>query len=316
MTGPSFAAERDPAPMPELAMFGRGATRRAVLRGLFRTALLALVLYFLFALVGSIVGFTAFKLGGRDEAFERVGVVGLNVAHPAVDRGQQSFGTQHWGWLHTVKTDKFVQPDGSLVQTDVRMDLLGRISVKSPLGSRLDQALFEGRATPTQAAAFIGGLPASAVADVVVDFTTPLDEAGYAAFQADRRVAEMTFRAVTFYEDPFAGPRRAFRRDGGGQFTDGTAANRSVAWSGMNYPFTSFASWTRALKRSDDGNLARLGLPDSATLKKLGEESLVHGLYIKNLTPTDLRLLAGNGHVRSVTPVDVRLTILDRDQSR
>ncbi|MCU1674516.1 MAG: hypothetical protein JWN77_2629 [Frankiales bacterium] len=303
--------------LPDLAIFGRGRTRRAVVRGLLRTALLALVLWVAFGLIGSIVGFAAFSISGRDDTFERVGVVGLNVAHPSIDRGRQSFGAQTFGWLRTTKTDKYVQPDGSFVQTDVRMDLLGRISVKSPPGSRLDQALFEGRASPEQAARFVRDLPASAVADVVVDFKTPLSNNAYTALMRDPRIAKMILGEVTYYEDPFAGPRRLYRRDGGSEFSGSSAvAERSVAWGGMNYPFSSFAAWTRALKKSDDGNLSRLGLPSSAELKKLGEASLIHGVYIKNATPSDLNVLLGNASVRSITPVDVRFTILNRDQSR
>src|SRR4051812_37805106 len=150
MTTPPTASP--PAPgFPDLAMFARGATRRAVLRGLLRTALLVVVLFVLFSLLGTVVGFAAFKLTGRDDAFERVGVVGLFVAHPTLTRGNQSFGTETFSWLHTTKTDRYRQPDGSYVQTEVRMDLLGRISVKSPLGNALDEALYEGRASDAQA---------------------------------------------------------------------------------------------------------------------------------------------------------------------
>jgi hypothetical protein len=316
MTSSPPAEEPAAVKLPDLAMFRRSVTRRAVFRGVLRTAVLAVGLYVLFSLLGSVVGFATYKLTGRDDAFQRVGVVGLNVAHPDLERGQQSFGTQSWGWLHTTKTDRYVQADGGVVQTDVRMDLLGRISVKSPLGSRLDRALFDGRATPEQAATFVRGLPASAVADVVVDFRQPLDNDGYTALMADPRIAKLVIGEVTYYEDPFAGPRRAYRREGNSSYSRDNVADRSVAWSGMNYPFTSFADWTRALTGSDDGNLDRLGLPDSATLKRLGAASLVHGVYIKDATPADLKVLLDNARVRSVTPVDVRLTILNRDQAR
>jgi hypothetical protein len=315
---------QEPAPyaapalaMPDLAIFGRRATRRAVVRGVLRTAVLALVLYVLFGLLGSVVGFTVYKATGRDDAFERVGIVGMSVAHPTLNTGTQSFGTQRFGWWRMTKTDSYVQPDGSLMQTDLRMDVLGRITVKSPLGSKLDQALFEGRARPTQAAAFVRGLPPSAVADAIVDFEAPLDNDALTALTADPRVAKLVLGQTMFYEDPFAGPRRAYRVDGNTTYSDGAAPKRTVAWpTRTTYGYPEFAKWTAALKQSDDANLARLGLPPSATLKRLGKASLVHGVYVEDATPGDLALLLANPRVRSITPVDVRLTIANRDQSR
>jgi hypothetical protein len=195
------------------------------------------------------------------------------------------------------------------------MDLLGRISVKSPLGNTLDEALYEGRASNTQARAFVRGLPASAVADVVVDFTRPLDNNSLTTLMREPHIAKLALGAISFYEDPFAGPRRAFQREGGTSRFFDNAPDRSVAWSGSNYPYNNFAAWTRALKKSDDANLARLGLPDSSALKKLGTASLVHGMYLKDVPADQLALLLDNPLVHSLTPVDVRLTILNRDQS-
>ncbi len=317
MTDPLETPDTSGAPLrfPDPALFDRRATRGAVLRGLFRTAGLVLALYLAFSFVGSLVGYAAFKYHDRSNAFERVGVVGFAVAHPGIDTRSQRSGTTSWGWLHTTKSDRYLQPDGTNVQTRVRMDTAGRISVDGELTDQLDRALADGRATAAQARAFVDGLPGSAVSDVIVDLTTPLTEQRFADLSLGALKIDNPFFQVRFYDDPYAGARRRLRVQDSKSTFDLTAPDRPVAWSDGTVGYQTFGAWTRALRSSDDANLGRLGLPSSRALKELGRLSLVHGVLLRNVSPAQLKTILTNPAVRTITPVTVRFTILNRDRS-
>ncbi len=302
--------------LPELRMFEPGATRGAVVRGLLRTAMLAAALLVAAKLLGYLVGYVNLSLHGGSPRLDRVGTTAFDVGHPDLARPNGESRNTGSGWLHTTETVQRSFADGVGITFRVRMDLLGRITVQGPQPTALDQALLGGRARPAQVKAFVATLPASALTDVVVDLVRPLPAEAVIGLQ-DRLGLFTSARSglelpAVFYDDPFAGARRVLRVTGS-SFYGGSGPDRPVSWRGSDAD--GFHRWTASLRSSDDGDLARLGLPSSAALRRLGDHPRAHGLLISDLTVAQLGALLRDPAVRTLTPVSVRFTILDRDRS-
>jgi hypothetical protein len=298
--------------LPELGLFEPAATRRAVLRGLLRTALIALALVLVFLSLGEVAGRASYRLHNGSGHFDRVLAQGWVVGHPGVaatvSQGKQS---TEFGWLHATERFRFTQPDGSRARVTVRQDLLGHVSVKGDVGSRLDQVLGDGQASRAQAMAFAKGLPAAALTEVVVVLRQPLHEQAASDFDGEFGLDSRAW----FYEDPFAGARDFGFGYAGDAVYSGHGRN-PVSWPPRNDSDLfrgRFPDWTAELSSRDDANLERLGLPSSAKLKELGESALVHGLLLQDLTPTQLLSLLADPAVESFTPVDVRFDILQKE---
>lgn len=305
-------AEAPPLPdLPELRMFERSATRGAVLRGLLRTAMLAFALYAAFVVAGTLFGGLLFAATHRGDRLDRVDVA-FAVGHPGLyvrDNGSYGSETRHFGWTGTTQSTQTLDSQGTaLVDYELVLGTFGGLKVKGHTTSRLDTVLMDGRASRQQAERFVKGLPTAALTTAVVELVDgkePSDTSLSAQYQA------------RFYDDPFAGARARYRKtDSGSEFSN-TGRSQPVAWprGARSIRFGSFQSWTKSLTSSDDDDLRALGLPDSAELRRLGEANRVHALLVTDLTTAQLASLLADPTVRTLTPVEVRFDILDKDQS-
>jgi hypothetical protein len=68
---------------------------------------------------------------------------------------------------------------------------------------------------------------------------------------------------------------------------------------------TSFVDWAGDLRAGDDGLLATLGLPPSATLREMAHDPKIYGMIIDRATPAQLRSLLDNPAVRAVNLADI-----------
>lgn len=296
--------------LPELRIFDPRSTRSAVFRGLLRTALLLLAAFVAAQASAQVLVRANFRLHDRNDHFDRVLVQGWIVGHPGVAATfGQGYTTPHFSWLSAREDVRFDQPDGEQAKVSVHQDLLGHVSLDGDVTSRLDQVLYDGRASRAQSEAFLRGLPSAALTDIVLTLASPLSETAAADFAQTGELRA----AASFYEDPFAGARAGFRQQGGTHYSG--AGRNPVSWPAMSGQFFrgGFSDWTAELSSRDDANLSRLGLPDARTLKELGRAAQVHGFLFRDLTPAQLRALLGRPGVVAFTPVDVRFDILGKD---
>ena len=303
MTGGPGQDAPDLPDLPELAMFDRRATRGAVVRGLLRTAMIALGLYLAFQAAGYMVGIIALGLNDRGERFDRLGRTAFDVGHPDLLRNSPRGGNFSGGWWGTTNSFLRLTPDGDPVRIKIEMSTFGAIS-PVPLGdTALDRALAGGRTTPAAAAAFVRGLPASSRTDVIIDLARPVDEDQLAEVYGRVSGSGQVGFPVAFYADPYPAGEAGFRTDLSGDVLQ----QRPVSWPGT--VSVDFSAWTASLRSEDDDDLARMGLPDSATLRRLGDRPEVHALYVQGVTPPALLAILDDPAVRSLTPVSSRLAL-------
>lgn len=290
--------------LPELAMFDRRATRGAVVRGLLRTAMIAVGLYLAFLLAGYVVGHVALGVNDRDDRFRRLGEVAFDVGHPDLRQPSQRGGDYDSGWLRTTNTFRRITPDGAALDVSIEMSTFGDISPMPLADTDLDRALAAGRTDPAAAEAFARGLPASSLSDVVVEFTRPLSQTDIGDVYGRLDAAGQIGFPVAFYTDPYLQQDSGFSMALSGEVLQA----RPVSWPGTEP--SDLAEWTGALRPDDDADLARMGLPDSATLISAGATPMTHGLYLQRLTPATLLALLADPAVRSLTPVSSRLALI------
>lgn len=84
-------------------------------------------------------------------------------------------------------------------------------------------------------------------------------------------------------------------------------ASRSV--SSPVTAWQDFADWAGAMRPDDDDDLAALGLPTRAELRRLGKEPAATGLYLPGAPPAVLRQVLADPDVLTVRPVASRLAL-------
>lgn len=285
--------------LPELALFDRRATRGAVVRGLLRTAMIALGLYLAFSLVGALVGTAAELVHGQDR-FDRLGPTAFDIGHPDLLYGPQGSRLGS-GWTGTtVRLDR-VDSSGRAVRASVHMGLTGRLSAPTSPATPLDAALLGGPLSRARAGSYAAGLPASSVTDVVVTLRQPLDGDAVALLLGRLLPGSTLGYPVACYGDVFRGratqPGQRVRP--GDRLEQRPVCTRNGG--------EELLAWTRSLRPADDDDLAALGLPPSRELRALGREPAATALYLQGATPADLRRLLADAGIDSWTPVTSRL---------
>lgn len=292
--------------LPELAMFDRRATRGAVVRGLLRTAMIAVGLYLAVLVLGFVVGTVALVVNDRGDRFARLGATAFDVGHPDLQRYGPRGGRISSDWLHTTNRMDRVGSDGQVRDVRVLMSTLGHLSLPDPPVTDLDAALLAGPLPPSRAASYLTGLPASSLTDAVVQLRRPqADPDGMLLGRFAPRAASGL--PVRFYADPFPGTVRS------SSVTGEPLVRRPV--SGTHGGPEDFTAWTRSLSAVDDDDLTSLGLPDSRTLRRLGRTPMTHALYLSGATPAQLLRVLRDPEVLTVTPVASRLGLAARGGS-
>jgi hypothetical protein len=285
--------------LPPLSLFDRRLTRRAVLRGVLRTAYLAFLAFVVLGVAFQVGGQVLMQAFDRDEQLERVGVVGFVVGHPSYRVAST------YGGAREIES-RLRTPTGA--ETTLSIGWLGRLGIPLEDSDPLDVLRERKPASRVAGARFLADLPHSTRVDVLLQLARPLPTS-----DAEQLAAGGQGPSVLYYESPWGIFESAMtERD-----VAARAAPRPVSWSpgtgwgGGLREFRTFRDWTRTLSSDDDDDLAMLGLPRSADLHELGEASRVQAVFVSGLPADALRRLVHDPAVLGFVPLDVRFDLVD-----
>jgi hypothetical protein len=294
----------------ELPSFDERAARRAIRRGVVRTAVTGVLLVFAGWLILTIVSFYVQRIGDREERFQSVYGLGFLVAHPDW-RGEPS-GCCNTD-LTSIELALDVQPQtpeplSPTTKAWLRLNILGRLVIDSiPIlpETPIEHAISGGRPGKDETRALLDDLPEPMRASAVVETMTPLgaDE----VTELLQRTGSWPGSFPPVYLESLYSPPREFPPSKLGWPNPSIAS--SEAWGDSHLeladPLTQFKAWAAMLNDGDDRNLDRLGLPPAEEIKKLAVDPKVHGFILPKASLEELRALLDDPAVRSVNVADV-----------
>jgi len=310
-SGPGIGEELD------LSMFDERAARRAIRRGVIRTATTAVALvivgYWILLALSSVWQ----HHGDRDRRFPIVAGLGFLVAHPGYDGYPSGCCNES---LTSIELFLDVAPRtaGELHPTTkawLRLNLLGRVvrdSIPNLPATPIDFVLKTTlRPSKAQTRSIIDDLPRRMVATAVVELTQP---AGASAFDQLVRRDGAPPRPPVFFEPLYDSGRLFASRDSGEPLTWPTPRTAGgPGWGGKRLPeadsVTQFKQWARMLHDGDDGNLGRLGLPSSEQIKRVASQGRIYGFILQQTSLKTLQRLLADPNIRSVNIADVAFSL-------
>jgi hypothetical protein len=308
----------------ELPEFDERAARRAIRRGILRTAFSALLLGFIALICLEIVSHFWQKRGDREERFQAVAGLGFLVANPGWEGEPSGCCNSD---LTSIELFLDVWPrssdaTGEKTRAWLRLNLLGRIEYDSiPIlpETPVDAALSRGSPNKEATRELLTQLPEPVRAMAIVELTEPLDASDFARLLRDHGVPsgqpELHNSPPVFLEEPYT------------RFDEGADAveewhlswpNPSVAAAATGTeerllptadPLTQFTAWADMLRDGDDGNLERLNLPSAEYIKQVAENPGVHGFVLERATVERLEGLLDDERIRSVNVADVAVDL-------
>ena len=276
--------------------FDERATKRAVRRGVVRTAFTAVVWVALTLIGVGIVSSLWQTRGDRGEHFASVVGYGFFAARPGFT-GHPPASCCSTG-LRTLEVGltadpKIASPLEQPVQLSFELDLRGRLghevfSELPPTG--VDAAL--GASEPI--GSNLADLPDGVDATAVVEFRRPLDVARFHQLLARRGMGGFEAENVAVYLQPYE--RTSFE-------TFGNWYDERVSWP--NPAVAGFQSWVKTLRASDDEVLDRLGLPPVRELGRIAAAPQIYGFVLDQAPPARLRAFAADPAVKWLAVGDV-----------
>ena len=280
--------------------FDERATRRAVRRGVVRTAFTAVVWVALTLTGLSIVSSIWQTRGDREEHFANVVRHGFVAARPGFE-GAGPASCCNAG-LRSLEAGLSVDPKtaGPLEQSLFlwfELDLRGRLGheVFSDLPPTGVDAAHESLEPPAGA---LDELPNGVVATAVVELARPLDVASFHRLLARGGIGRFDTRNVAVYLQ---------QRQPSSPRTFGGWYDERVSWP--NPAIAGFQAWVKTLRASDDEVLDRLGLPPVGELRRIAETPRIHGFVLDQATPARLRAFEADSAVESVAVGDVAFNL-------
>ena len=283
----------------EEGYFDEHATRRAVRRGVIRTALAAVVPLFVMTVIVSTASRFWQTRGGRDDRFQHVAGYGFFAAHAGF-RPTGLLGDRTSADFRSLELPLEAIPRSAtpLVEPHtfrLRLDLLGRLNEAELYDlptSGVDVALARRPLTRAELDAF-DRLSSFAVASAAVELREPLAVTDLQELLSRYRLLDLDGDRVGIHLEA---RDEAGRRSGFG-FT------RRVGWPN---PFVAqFQAWAKELRDEDDPALADLGLPSSDELRELAADPRVYGFVLDAATPSQLRGLRSEPAVSAISVGDV-----------
>ena len=290
---------------PEFPAFDERAARRAIRRGVIRTAFAAALCLALAAFLVLIVATGWQRRGDRDDRFARVYADAFLVAHPDYDgeRGGCCNSSLTTIQLILDVRPRTPAPVRSTHQAWLKLNLLGRIAIDSipvlpetPVGL----ALLDGPATRGETRALLRRLPTQMLASAVVALAAPVDERGLRVLlrrhgvfvPPDPRFARgvAIFLEPPYPDAPPMGEDRFWQR-------------WPLAWPRPSVE--GFREWALRLDSDDDGNLQRLQLPPAHVIQEVADRGVIYGFVLDRVPLERVAGLLVDPAVRSVTVADV-----------
>ncbi|MBN6052688.1 hypothetical protein JYK22_12190, partial [Nonomuraea sp. RK-328] len=294
-------------PVLELPDFDPRMTRRAVRRGIVRTASLVLAVLVAVALVATLGSALVQKRGDREERMRDVLGTAFKIYNPAYNIVvQDCCETTPLSMSFTVaagqrRAQGGFRGDGSTFHT-ITQDFFGRVG-RLPLGNyantRLSTSLADIGTTLGQkdhVRKVLARLPESLNALAVVEFAKPLTTAEFGAFGTGcygRAVYERRPGSVPITWDGFTYDRVFRDLDPNPPCEKAPAQDLEI-----------FRRWVGMLHDYDEANLRRFDL-SLARLRKASADGLVYGYVDSMARIKDLRKLIEDPRVRTIHLADV-----------
>jgi hypothetical protein len=309
------------AELPPLPAFDPRALRRAVRRGVIRTAIVGgiwvLVALFLLSILGA--GITSAL--GRPRQLTHVVAVGWQVSHPefvAENSGQQTNAT-------STQVRLTVQALGagataSSVTLSFREGILGGISADSPEPkSAASQVLLDDFGNPEAANAGVRaderkmllGLPAAVRVAAILQFATPMSFDAYRRFAgAHEKNSEFAVAPVLFSAAlqpiQFRGPHLIRGVYGWNlPYDHGESSGEFHTVSDL---LGGFRGWVNTLHDSDGSALAAAGI-DLRGLRTAARDGRVYGAILKDVAPPFLVGMLNDPAIGAIHPYDVEFAV-------
>lgn len=307
--------------LPALPAFDSHALRRAVRRGVIRTAVVGglwvLVALFLLGVLGA--GITSAL--GRPHQLNHVVAVGWKVSHPefvAQDTGSQTNPTSAQLRL-TVKAIGAGVTAGTAT-ISFREGIFGGVSTDGPdPKSAATQVLLDAFGTPGSAGAdlragerkMLTGLPPSVQVAAIVQFASPLSYDAYRSFASAHEqtgafgTAPVLFSAAL--PEPLLRGAHVIRGVYGWNFPYNFGAGSSEFHTVADL-LGGFRAWVKTLHDSDGSALAAAGV-DLRGLRAAAHDGRVYGAILNNVSPRFLLDLLDDPAVGAIHPYDVEFAV-------
>ncbi|AWS40729.1 hypothetical protein [Streptosporangium sp. 'caverna'] len=311
--------------LPPIPAFDPRMTRRAVRRGLLRTASRTIALLLAgFLILNGVSALIQFR-GDRDDRMQRVLGTAFLVAHPDYSSGLSSLDSDLTSMTLTIEAEpreprqlpSEVTRRPGAVSFEITQNLLGHVTEGVyGLQSKLTEALGQtGEHAGSQqeahgrAEGVFGRLPKSLLGTAVVEFERPLTGEEFEKFYQEHYGDEGPGPDLTFLLSP-AGSGSTFRMPLGWSssfsvFFHEPAPDRETGLSTSGAEAVkSFQNWVGQLRDHDAANLKELGL-SLDNLRKASSDGRIYGYVTAGESVDALRKTLDDPKVRTVRLGDV-----------
>jgi hypothetical protein len=307
----------------ELPEFNERAARRAVRRGILRTAFSAVLLAFLALIVLGVASHFWQRHGDREERFQAVAGLGFLVANPGWEGDPSGCCNSDLTSLELFLDiwPQGASPTGERTRAWLRLNLLGRVEQDSiPVlpETPADEALSRGSPDKEATRELLAELPEPVRAMAIVELAEPMGASEFAALLRAHDVPsgepELHNSPPVFLQDPYPPVNDDAAVTDQGYVVKLAWPNPWIASSASGTedrrvpladPLTQFTAWAGMLRDGDNGNLERLNLPPADYIKGLAGNPQVHGFLLKRATVDRLQGLLDDPRIRSVNVADV-----------
>jgi len=287
-------------------VFDERATRRAVRRGILRTAFVAVVWVVAIGIVVEYASEIWQGRGDREDHFSQIVGYGFFAGHP---------GFRREGWPSCCNTDarsvavsltldpKVASPIEQSMEMQFRLDLRGRL--KDPVFDNdlprtgVDAAA---RTSKTHLRRLLRSLTPDVAATAVAELQPPLDVDSAFRLLARHSLEPSPFEEVAVYLQPADVQITAS--------VDGRFQDQRVGWPSP--AVAGFQAWVKSLRESDNEVLDGLGLPSVSGLRRIAERPRIYGLILDQASPKRLLGFLDDPQVRELRVGDIAFNLAAR----
>jgi hypothetical protein len=278
---------QDPFELPDVAP---ADLRRAVRRGVIRTALLAALWLFIAWIALQFASGLYFELSGRRDRLENVVLEAFRVSHPDVDAevtGCCNASPTSQELILQVRpvSASPLQPVYSLHPRDT---LFGGVdaNVGVPATTPIEHALSGGAPTRAASERAVARLPEGSRASAVVTLARPLAPGEARGVQDDQR--------AWFLTPPF-------------DSNPGHCSGAPITAPGPGPSVAAFQKWAQSLSSGDDDILCQFGLPGAKRLQQVARDGRVYGFVVDDASRDQLGRLLADPRVGTVALGDAAI---------
>jgi hypothetical protein len=297
----AFWLERDARRGPP-DVFDEHATRRAVRRGVVRTALVAVVWVVAGLFVVNLMSAVWQRRGDRDERFGLVAQYGFVAAHPGFRPAHSWFCCNTN--LRSIEAGLTVRPRTAAdlappIDLRLRLDLRGRLdnawSRDLPAtGLSVASAPLDKPETRRR----LEQLPDLAVTTAVAELTRAMRPREFFAFLERQGIVFPEAEVAVYLEPEGQAAERRF---------DGDRPDERVSWP--NPSLAQFQTWVKRLRDDDDDLLDALGLPGRARLQTLARDPRIHGFVLDQADRASLLRVVDDEAIARLAVGDIALRL-------